>query len=312
MELQLVEWLRAQFGQAPQVKLGIGDDAAILSAAAEEDWIVTTDMLLEGSHFLRAHTPLPAIGRKALAVNLSDAAAMAARPMAAFVSLGLPHNWDLSATRALYEGMAQLAAEFDVAIAGGDTNVWNGPLVINVTLVASCPKGQALRRSGAKPGDVLLVTGSLGGSLHGKHLTFQPRVREALALRDACPLHAGCDLSDGLALDLWRITQASGCGAVLDSRQIPISLEAHLPAANGQPTADSPLQRALSDGEDFELLLAVDPRDADRILSQPPITIPLSRVGYCMSESGLWMLDAQGHRQPLEPRGYEHGGQVQS
>lgn len=306
MELELISWLRARFPQAAGLVLGLGDDAALLELEADEQCVVTTDMLLEGVHFPPGPQQLARVGRKALAVNLSDIAAMAARPIAAFVSLALPRSLTLADVQTLYEGMAPLAERYGVALAGGDTNVWNGPLVVNVAVLGACPAGAALRRSGARPGDAVLVTGPLGGSLEGKHFDFEPRIREALQLRSACSLHAGCDLSDGLALDLWRILAESGVGAVLDECQVPVSDAARRAAAE-RPEGGSALERALSDGEDFELLVIVDAADADRLVAQPPCPVPLTRVGQIVTERGLWLRTADGTRHPLAPRGYVHG-----
>jgi thiamine-monophosphate kinase len=284
MELEFIQWLRQQSGfpdrkGAGRVVLGIGDDASLIQFAGDEQCVVTTDMLMDGVHFrLADHGPERA-GRKALAVNLSDAAAMAAEPVAAFVSLALPQDEAGSLARRILSGMVPLASEFNVEIAGGDTNCWSGPLVISVTLVASCSAGLALRRAGARPGDALLVTGELGGSILGKHLDFTPRVREARQLLASHPLHAGCDLSDGLALDLWRMTEESGCGAVVEEAAIPISDAAHQFSRSSE-TSLSPLEHALGDGEDFELLLACASDVAEQLFLSSPLTTRLTKICY--------------------------------
>jgi thiamine-monophosphate kinase len=315
MELEFIEWLRQQNCGCPtshsaRVPLGIGDDAALLQFAPDEQCVVTTDMLMDGVHFqLSRHSPSQ-IGRKALAVNLSDLAAMAAEPVAAFVSLALPQHAATSLAREIMAGMIPLAAEFDMAIAGGDTNCWNGPLVISVMATGACPSGQALTRAGAVPGDILLVTGELGGSILGHHLDFTPRVREALQLKTAQPLHAACDLSDGLELDLWRMTQASGCGAVVEENAIPISPAAE-ELARREVMCRSPLQHALTDGEDFELLVACPPESATALLRSSPLTTRLTQIGYFVNTPGLSLLDSQGKSRVLEPRGYRHGAMTQ-
>jgi thiamine-monophosphate kinase len=315
MELEFIDWLRRQScgspsSQSMRVPLGIGDDAALLQFAPDEQCVVTSDMLMDGVHFqLSRHSPRQ-IGRKALAVNLSDLAAMAAQPVAAFVSLALPQHAATSLAREILAGMFPLAAEFDMVIAGGDTNCWNGPLVISVTATGACPSGQALTRAGAVPGDRLLVTGDLGGSILGHHLAFTPRVREARQLRDAAPLHAACDLSDGLALDLWRMTDASGCGAVVEEAAIPISPAAE-ELARREPVGRSPLEHALSDGEDFELLVACPPESADHLLRSSLLTTRLTQIGYFVNQPGLSLLDSQGKSRVLEPRGYRHGVMTQ-
>lgn len=311
MELEFVQWLRQQSALSgrsvsDRVVLGIGDDASLIQFGRDEQCVVTTDMLMDGTHFqLSEHGPERA-GRKALAVNLSDAAAMAAEPVAAFISLALPEENAMAVARDIYAGMEPLASEFGVLIAGGDTNCWRGPLVISVTLLASCAAGQALRRSGARPGDVLLVTGELGGSILGKHLDFTPRVREARQLQAFHPLHAGCDVSDGLALDLWRMTEASGCGAVVEEAAVPISSAAHQLSQKSGSTL-SPLEHALADGEDFELLLACPADVAERLFLSSPLTTRLTKIGYFVETPGLSLRDPHGTLRALAPRGYRHG-----
>jgi thiamine-monophosphate kinase len=262
---------------------------------------VTTDMLLEGSHFLLAETPPRQIGRKAMAVNLSDIAAMGGMPVAAVVSLGLPRQNTEAIAEELYLGMREVADRFATAIAGGDTNTWNGGLVISVTLFGNPGPQGAIRRQGARPGDWLIVTGPLGGSILGKHLDFTPRVREGLALQVHADLHAMIDISDGLGADVFHLVEESRCGAVLFAEQIPIS-EAARRMADGQ----SPLEHALSDGEDFELAFAVAAADGERLLKTQPIPgITLTHVGVFVEEPALFM-EEQGRRRRIEPRGYTH------
>jgi thiamine-monophosphate kinase len=155
-------------------------------------------------------------------------------------------------------------------------------------------------RSGAKPGDWILVTGPLGGSIRGKHLTFTPRVNEAIELHRVADLHAMIDISDGLAADLNHICEESRCGAVLNASAIPISSAAH-DAMDGR----SPLERALTDGEDFELIAVLPHEQAKKLVEEQPIAgITLFHIGEC-TRDGLW-LDIDGHRRLLEPRGYVH------
>jgi thiamine-monophosphate kinase len=311
MELAFLQWLRGHIPPRQQppsdrVVLGIGDDAALLQFRAGEQCVVTTDMLMDGAHFELARHGAARVGRKALAVNLSDAAAMASEPIAAFISMALPREGAAELARELFTGLASLASEFGVTIAGGDTNCWRGPLVISVTLIASCPSGKALRRSGARPGDAILVTGELGGSILGKHLDFVPRVHEARQLADLAPLTAGCDLSDGLALDLWRVTQESGCGAVVDAGSVPIS-PAAVELSRREAGGRSPLEHALSDGEDFELLLACPEPAARQLVAESPLTTRLTQIGYFVDKPGLFLRDGDGTLRELEPRGYRHG-----
>ena len=150
------------------------------------------------------------------------------------------------------------------------------------------------------------MTGAFGGSILGKHLDFEPRVNESLKLAGLCRLHAGIDVSDGLSLDLSRIATESGCGAVLELSRVPIAPAAH-ELAGQKADGRTPLDHALSDGEDFELILAVAPDDAARMLSEQPVApLQLTDIGEFIAEPGLWQITADGNRQPLEPRGWEH------
>jgi thiamine-monophosphate kinase len=212
----------------------------------------------------------------------------------------LPRAGGRAIAEELYHGLREMADGFDTVLVGGDTNSWDGPLSISVTLLGEASERGPVRRNGAKPGDWLLVTGPLGGSIRGKHLTFTPRVREALHLHALAPLHAMIDISDGLAADVYHICRESGCGAVLRAETIPITADARALADNR-----TPLEHALGDGEDFELVLAVAPEHACRLLSSQPVAgITLFHIGECVPD-GLW-LEKTGVRAPLEPQGYIH------
>jgi len=205
----------------------------------------------------------------------------------------------------LYEGMLPLAEKYEVAIAGGDTNSWTGPLVISVTAIGQTTARGPLLRSGAKPGDAIVVTGQFGGSLLGRHLDFEPRVAEALLLHQRYELHAGIDVSDGLSIDLWRIAQASGCGVVIDAAAIPIAEQAHRMAARPSD-GRTPLEHALGDGEDFELILATPPREAERIIAEQPLAVPITQIGHFTTAGGLQLRDQSGKIRPIKPQGYLH------
>jgi thiamine-monophosphate kinase len=284
------------------VTLGIGDDAAVVRWAGSE-MVVTTDLLCDGVHFVLAETEPGLVGRKALAVNLSDLAAMAARPKAAVIAVLWPRDIELARAQAVYEGLMELADEFDVAVVGGDTNSWLGPLVISVTLWGEGTPLGLLRRDAAQVGDAILVTGQLGGSRLGHHLTFDPRVYEAIELKRRFTLHAGMDISDGLSLDLSRLVAASKVGAELTLASIPIS---HAAEMLSQASGRTALDHALADGEDFELLLTAPPDAADRILQDAELSLQVSRIGTIVAEPGLWHLDALRQRQPLAVQGYLH------
>jgi thiamine-monophosphate kinase len=305
MESDLIAYLRKRIGPHPLVHLGIGDDAAVLDMAGAKQCVVTVDLLTDHVDFELGQMDPRRVGRKALAVNLSDLAAMASRPLAGVVALALPRLGAMDLALALYEGLLPLAEHYGVAIAGGDTNSWDGPLVISVTLVGSVTKHGPLRRSGALPGDRIVVTGRFGGSILGRHLDFEPRVAEALLLSEQYRLHAGIDVSDGLSIDLAHLIQESGCGAVVDPRSVPIADDARR-LAEKLADGSTPLDHALGDGEDFELILAVPPDEAQRMLAEQPLSVPLAMIGQFVPEPGLWQIDAAGHRLPLVPRGYEH------
>jgi len=305
MERELIAWLRRHLPSHPCLRLGAGDDAAILHLAQKADAVVTADLLAEGAHFLLGEATPRQVGYKALAVNLSDLAAMASKPVAVVVALLLPRSGALQLAVDVITGMLPLAARFEVAIAGGDTNTWDGPLVVSVTAIGeTTPHGPWCRR-GARPGDRLLVTGTLGGSRLGHHLNFEPRVGEALLLSEKYEIHAAIDLSDGLATDLRHVVEQSGCGAEVLLPAIPISAAARRLAAM-EDDAQADVRHALCDGEDFELLLAVAPREAERLLVDQPLDVPLCDVGRFVDEAGLWQVDADGQRRELSETGFEH------
>jgi thiamine-monophosphate kinase len=293
---------RLQAGQGrPRAwtKLGIGDDMAVLRIEGATV-LVTADMLLDGVHFSTREHSLEAIGRKAVVCSLSDCAAMAVRPLAATVSVALSGGMGLSDAQRLVEAMRRTCDEYDCDLTGGDTTRWPHPLVIDVSMIAGVyPAVEPVLRSGARPGDVLAVTGPLGGSLAGRHMTFTPRVREARRIAEAlgADLHAMMDISDGLSLDLARMCEASGTGARLDERDLEAVIS---DAARSAGDRRPPLSHALDDGEDFELLAAVAPAEAPRLRE-----LGLYRIGG-VTEAGLSIVDRGGGTRPLEPRGYDH------
>ncbi len=315
-ENNLVAWIAARF-PAPRngVGIGMGDDMAMVSTPGNAV-LATADMLMDGVHFDTAvHSP-EQIGRKALAVSLSDCAAMAAVPRYALVSVALPNAWSMEQAQRLFIGMESLATSFACAIVGGDTNSWAGPLVIDVTVLAEAAAGIApVRRDGAVAGDGLFVTGKLGGSLRGHHMSFRPRVNEAqgLARRLGDALHAMMDLSDGLATDAPRMAAASGCGFVLDTEAIETVVSDAARAAASED-GRSALRHALADGEDFELLFAAEPAamaslkcsrdgstDADMVF-----TCQSTRVGDVVQAPGVRLRDADGRETDLAGGGWQH------
>ena len=300
-EFDYIDWVRRRTPPDARVLIGPGDDTAALALSPGVPCLVTTDMLLEGSCFRLAEAGPRRVGRKAMSVNLSDVAAMAGRPVAAVVSVGLPREGGRALAEELYAGLREVADTFQTAVVGGDTNSWDGPLVVSVTVLGEATGRGAVRRGGARPGDWLLATGPFGGSLLGHHLDFTPRVREAQALHQAAELHAMIDVSDGLAADVSHLCEESRCGAVLRAEAIPVS-DAARRMNDGRP----PLDHALGDGEDFELVFAVAPADGERLLRTQPVPgVTLHALGEFVAGAGLW-LEEGGRRQALPPEGYVH------
>jgi thiamine-monophosphate kinase len=299
-EFAYIDWIRSRTASHPQVPLGIGDDAAWLRPTPPGECLVTVDMLMEGVDFRLPEADPQLVGRKALAVSLSDIAAMAGRPLAAFVSIALPKNGGRRLAEGVHVGIETLAGEFNVAIAGGDTNSWNGPLVLSVTLLGQ-PTGRGpVRRSGAQPGDWIIVTGDFGGSISGKHLLFQPRAAEAMTLHQAVSLHAMIDVSDGLAADLYHILDESQKGAVVRAADVPVSEAAR------RLTDKPPLERAFGDGEDFELLFTVSEEDGRRLLASPPFSTRITHIGEITAEPDCRVVMPDGTSSRLERQGWVH------
>ena len=306
-EFELISKLIKSLPTNESVVAGAGDDCAILDVGIPGRWLLfKTDAVVEGVHFRQDAAP-EQIGHKALGRCLSDIAAMAGTPTSAVVTLGLPRDFDLDRIEAIYEGMNRLARRFDVAIVGGETTANPHGLWISVALLGSVESGKAVMRSGAKPGDAIFVSGKLGGSLAGRHLTFEPRIREAQWLTQNFKVHAMLDVSDGLAGDLRHLLRAGHVGAELLSSAIPISREAKQ-AAKAESSAKPPLLAALTDGEDFELLFTVASSDAVAVLDgwkKHFPEVPLSCIGKIIAGEGIKLRDKDGVR-PLTAHGYVH------
>src|SRR3989338_1104945 len=251
-EFGLIEKIRKYAPMTAGVVKGIGDDTAVLRHTRDKYLLFTTDMLVEGTHFKRRMGGA-GIGHKALACSISDIAAMGGVPTHAVVSLGVGPKMPLRFVKDVYKAMGALAKRFGISIVGGDT-VRSDQVVINVALLGEVEKKHLVTRSGAKPGDWIFVTGTLGRSLAtGKHLNFTPRLKEAQFLVRNFKPSAMIDVSDGLAGDLNHILKASRVGARLWEEAIP-------------RTKGATLQQALTDGEDFELLFTVREKQAVRLL----------------------------------------------
>jgi thiamine-monophosphate kinase len=307
-EFELIARLRPLLTGNASVVVGAGDDCAVLASPGPgRELLFKTDCVVEGVHFTPETAP-DRIGRKALARVLSDVAAMGGTPTAAVITLGLPTGFDSDRVEAIYRGMAELARTHEVALVGGETSRTPGAFSLGVALVGWVPAGRAVLRSGARVGDALFVTGELGGSIEGHHLDFEPRLEEGRWLTENFSVHAMMDLSDGLAGDLPHLLAASGVpGAVLHRDALPIRRAALLRARLGD-TAKPAVAAALTDGEDFELLLAVAPADAVRLLDRWRERFPSTRIsciGRLTNQPGVFLREERGLT-PIPGTGYRH------
>lgn len=268
-EFALIRSIQSAFdGKTPQGVLGIGDDCAIIPQQSGLDTLVSTDMLIQDVHFRLEEIPPFMLGWKSAAVNISDIAAMGGTPTATFLSLALPENISGGWMADFVNGYKEISAKYGVALLGGDTTASANSLCINVTVLGTCPCGKAILRSGAMPGDLICVTGVLGDSATGfaaglecpvllaKHFKPEPRVREASVLAGTRGVHAMMDISDGIGGDLRHILERSGVGAIVDTDSIPMS---DLMKQTCQKLGLDPLEKAISGGEDYELLFTMDP-----------------------------------------------------
>ena len=283
-EAGLVKRLAKRFRLDNTVIKGSGDDTAVLRWTKDKYLLFTCDMVVEGVHFdLKKAAPFQ-IGWKALARNISDIAAMGGVPRYALVSIGLLPSTSVKFLDELYRGIQKCAKAFNVNIVGGDT-ARSKKLVIDVSLIGEVEKENVVFRSGAETGDIIFVTGSLGGSIKGKHLNFMPRLKEARALVKNFKISSMIDISDGLALDLWRVLDASKVGARIYKDAVPISSE-----------ADS-FEKAISEGEDFELLFTMSPGEAKRFVkrARPKIGAPVTMIGRIVDKRYGYNLKSKGY-----------------
>ena len=306
-EFQLIARLTQALPTNPAVVVGPGDDCAVLDLGMPgKRYLLKTDAVVEGFHFTR-ETPPAQIGRKALGRVLSDIAAMAGTPIAALVTIGLPKDFDPEFVAAIYEGMNALARAHGVAIVGGETTTNPGQILISIALLGWAVEGKIPLRSGAKVGDAIFVTGTLGGSLAGKHLEFEPRLAEAAWLAEHFAIHAMIDISDGLAGDLRHLLKGANVGAVLLKTSIPVSTAAKK-IARASSSAKPPVIAALTDGEDFELLFTVVPGDAVKLMDGWKQTFPetkLTCIGKIVAGTGILLNDKYGS-QTFNGDGYTH------
>ncbi|TYO98145.1 thiamine-phosphate kinase [Geothermobacter ehrlichii] len=318
-EFRLIERIRALAPSCLEVEEGIGDDCAVLNPPAGERLLVTSDLLLEGVHFRRDWTCAADLGAKSVAVNLSDLAAMGARPLALVLGLGVPDDFAAGQLDALIAGFCRTAADYGVALVGGDTCRSQQFLTVAVTAFGTAAPGRIVRRSGARAGDCLLVSGELGDSALALRLLqrgenpppeiaerhHRPRARVELGKRlAAAGIHAMIDLSDGLIGDLGHILAASGVGAEIETAKIPLS------GAFRRALADDPglFALALGGGEDYELLLAAEASGVAGLQALAAgIGVRLSVIGRVVDEPrAIWLVDADGERRRAEPAGFRH------
>ncbi|MFN2589738.1 MAG: thiamine-phosphate kinase [Actinomycetota bacterium] len=330
-EDELVDTIRKLLsGDAPGVRLGPGDDAALVEPSPHLG-VLTADLLIEGVHFDRARMSPKDLGYKALAVNVSDVAAMGGSPRYALVTMGLSPDVEASWVVEVYGGLREAADEHAVAVVGGDVSA-SDRVVISVTVTGEVPEDGAVTRAGARPSDRLVVTGSLGAAAGGLRLSLADRstarhaagtawerelvrahVRPVARVGEGRTLaQAGAtammDVSDGLAIDLWRLCRESEVGAVVRLDAVPVA-DALGPLAEIMPDLD-PLRLALGGGEDYELIAAVPPDAVEPTAAKlgARFGTPLSDIGEFRTEPGVVAIDPDGGTRPLPPHGWDHFG----
>lgn len=326
-EFGLIARLTTGGAMRPDVIAGPGDDAAVLACAPGYELLATCDAVVEGRHFSRAIATPEQTGRRALAINLSDIAAMGGEPLFALVSLVLPDDTTVAWLDGLYAGMRAEASTYGVAIVGGNVAATSGPMVLDIALLGRVASGHALLRSGARPGDRLCVTGRLGAAAAGlltlaaappervpaplvesvrtAQLTPQPRIAAGRSLAASGGVTAMLDISDGLAADLGHLCSSSEVGAVVDAVVLPVDA-ATREVALGYDR--DPIELALYGGEDYELLFTVPPADESIALAAVRATGDLAHpIGWITeAKDGIQLRTATGALQPLQLRGWDH------
>lgn len=305
-------------GLPGRVSIPPGDDMGAVRIG-DAEVLITVDQVADGVHFRLADTPLALIGRKAVTRNLSDVAAMAARPVGGVAAGCLPRDFGAERANALFDAMRDAAESYGCPMIGGDISLWDQPMLLSVTLLAE-PAGVApVLRRGAQVGDIVCVTGSLGGSFetvdmgggrsHSRHLSFSPRVAEARLLAQTCRPNCMIDLSDGLGRDLGHLCRAAerSVAAEIIAADLPISPGGRQAATRtGQPA----WRHAVGDGEDYELCFTVSPDAADRDLPTDLDGVPITRIGRIVArhedDALLSIILPDGTKQPIEDQGWEH------
>jgi thiamine-monophosphate kinase len=290
-EFGLIKRFQKKIKTGPDVIKGSGDDCAVLKFDAQRYQLFTCDMMVEGVDFYKS-SPLQLVGRKALGISISDIAACGGIPKHAVVSLGLAKNMPLSRVDLLAKGLFGLADKFNINIVGGDISA-SDKLIIDVSLLGEVEKNKLCLRAGARPGDIIMVTGEFGASIKGKHLKFTPRLKEARFLVDNFKINAMIDVSDGLLQDLGHILEQSRAGGVLYESLIPLSRQA------------KNTEEALCSGEEFELLFCVSRDQASKIIKSSKYCFKM--IGEIMPESfGLRLINYKNSYTELKLKGYRH------
>ena len=290
-EFGLIKRITRQIKTDDSVIKGSGDDCAVIKFDRHNYQLLTCDMIVAGVDFKPDDKPY-LIGRKALAISLSDIAACAGWPRYALVSLGIPKHTRVRAVDQICKGFFDLAREFRVNIVGGDISL-SRDLILEVSVVGAVEKKYLVLRSGAKPGDIIFVTGSLGDSILGKHLRFSPRIKEARFLVKNFKVNAMIDISDGLTQDLGHILEESKVGALIYADLIP----------RYKPTTS--LENALYAGEDFELLFTLPIKEARRLMAKKYNDFhPIGQI--VEKKQGLRLIDKNCRERAIKPEGYKH------
>jgi thiamine-monophosphate kinase len=289
-EFGLIDKIKKSIETDNSVIKGIGDDCAVVRLDKKSYQLYTCDMIAEGIDFTSRDDPY-LVGRKALAISISDIAACAGVPRYALVCLGLPKRTPVKKVDRIYQGINSLARKYKINIVGGDLSSADR-LTIDISLIGQVEKKKLILRNGAKVGDIIFVTGSLGGTIKGKHLQFKPRLEEARFLVKNFRVNSMIDVSDGLSQDLGHILKQSSVGAVIYENLIPLSREA------------KSLQDGLCSGEDFELVFTMGLKDARRLASTRKLFYP---IGHIVCEKyGLQLIDKSGRGRKLIPAGFRH------
>jgi len=283
-EDRLLDQLLPNLSLGKTVVVGVGDDCAVVEMPASGRlFVLKTDCIVEGVHFLSGENPLD-VGWKAMMRPLSDFASTSALPQFALITLIAPKETETQWVNKLYRGLRRAAKRFEVIIVGGETSSTRGPIVISVTAVGFVEKNRWASRRGGKVGDDLFVTGRLGGALKHKHLQFVPRIAESRWLTENFSIRAMMDLSDGLGVDLPRLARASRVGFNVEMENLPLSRGAKI-------------DNAISEGEDYELLFAIPPRQSKRLQKEWHKKFPnldLTRIGSLNRKSKIENRKLQG------------------